>query len=283
MIQKWMDSYRPRNVRESEQVLREIMKEIALAGLYRGGFFKHAAFYGGTALRIFHGLDRFSEDLDFSLLEKNPDFAFETCFESVIREFESLGIRVSLQRQSKSAVTRIDSAFLKSDTTWGELVFEDTIPQIQLSLKPNIKIKLEIDTDPPTGFQTENRLLTKPFSFHVNCFTLPDLFARKLHALLYRKWKDRVKGRDWYDLEWYIRNGIEVSSAHFCERSRASGHWTEPTIHRDQLLELLREKIDSVNFTRVREDIIRFIPDSSVVQIWSPSYFRELIRTLKVV
>jgi hypothetical protein len=124
-----------------------------------------------------------------------------------VDEFQALGIKVSLNQKMKSTISSIDSAFLKSDTLWSELIFEDTIPQIKLSIKPSIKIKLEIDTNPPLRFSTENKLLTKPFSFYVNCFTLPDLFAGKMHALLFRKWKTRVKGRDWYDLEWYIKKG----------------------------------------------------------------------------
>lgn len=200
MIKEWIESYEPQNIQETEQALREIMQEITLAGLYRANFFKHAAFYGGTALRIFHGLDRFSEDLDFTLLEKNPDFELETYFKAVIDEFNALGIHVSLKLKSKSVISNVDSAFLKSDTIWSELVFERTIPQIKLSTKPSIKIKVEVDTNPPLNFETENQLLMKPFSFYVNCLTLPNLFAGKMHALLFRKWKNRVKGRDWYDM-----------------------------------------------------------------------------------
>lgn len=207
MIKEWIESYEPKNIQDTEQALREIMQEIALAGLYRANFFKHAAFYGGTALRIFHGLNRFSEDLDFSLLQKDADFEFDHYFKSIVDEFQALGIKVSLNQKMKSTISTIDSAFLKSDTLWSELIFEDTIPQIKLSIKPSIKIKLEIDTNPPLRFGTENKLLTKPFSFYVNCLTLPDLFAGKIHALLFRKWKTRVKGRDWYDLDWYIKKG----------------------------------------------------------------------------
>jgi hypothetical protein len=192
MIKQWIESYQPNNVQETEQALREIMQEIALAGLYRASFFKHAAFYGGTALRIFHGLDRFSEDLDFSLLQKNVDFNLEPYFKSVIEEFDALGIKVSLNQKQKSTISSIDSAFLKSDTVWSELIFENTIPQIDLSIKPIVKIKIEVDTNPPLNFETENLLLTKPFSFYVNCLTLPNLFAGKMHALLFRKWKNRL-------------------------------------------------------------------------------------------
>jgi len=282
MIKQWIETYSPKNVQETEQALREIMQEIALAGLYRSNFFKHAAFYGGTALRIFHGLNRFSEDLDFSLLEKNDDFNLEPYFKAIIDEFEALGIKVSLTQKQKSSVSSIDSAFLKSDTLWSELIFETTIPQINLSIKPIIKIKLEVDTRPPLGFETENKLLTKPFSFYVNCFTLPDLFAGKMHALLFRKWKNRVKGRDWYDLEWYLKNGTEINLVHFCQRALESGDWRDQTITLAQLLNLLNEKIESVDFKIIKEDIIRFIPNPEVLDIWSADYFKKLVGKIKI-
>ena len=283
MIKQWIDSYKPRNIQETEQALREIMQEVALAGLYRANFFKHAAFYGGTALRVFHGLDRFSEDLDFSLLEKNIDFELKPYFDSIIEEFESLGIHVSLNQKIKSAISTVDSAFLKSDTLWSELIFKNTIPQLNLSIKPIIKIKLEIDTNPPLGFKTENLLLTKPFSFYVNCFTPPDLFAGKMHALLFRKWKTRVKGRDWYDLEWYLKGGTAIHLSHFCQRALESGDWKEPEINRSQLLGLLSQKIDTVNFDNIKEDIVRFIPNAQVLDIWSAEYFSQLVKKISVV
>jgi predicted nucleotidyltransferase component of viral defense system len=279
MIKQWIDSYKPKNIQETEQALREMMQEIALAGLYRAGFFKHAAFYGGTALRIFHGLNRFSEDLDFSLLKKDTDFELAPYFEAIVAEFLSLGITVSLVQKAKSAISTIDSAFLKSDTIWHELIFEETIPQINLSIKPLIKIKLEIDTNPPLGFETENLLLTKPFSFYVNSYKLPYLFAGKMHALLFRKWKNRVKGRDWYDLEWYIKSGVEINLSHFCLRANESGDWEEDSISKNQLIVLVKQKIESVNFNYIKDDIIRFIPNPEVLEIWSASYFTQLVES----
>ena len=282
MIKEWIESYEPKNIQDTEQALREIMQEIALAGLYRANFFKHAAFYGGTALRIFHGLNRFSEDLDFSLLQKDADFEFDHYFKSIVDEFQALGIKVSLNQKMKSTISTIDSAFLKSDTLWSELIFEDTIPQIKLSIKPSIKIKLEIDTHPPLRFGTENKLLTKPFSFYVNCLTLPDLFAGKMHALLFRKWKTRVKGRDWYDLDWYIKKGVKINLTHFCQRAIESGDWAQETMTKDQLLELLALKIASLDINRVKEDVIRFIPNPQDLEIWSQGYFQQICDRLEV-
>jgi hypothetical protein len=170
---------------------------------------------------------------------------------------------------------------LRSDTSWNEFVFENTIPQINLSFKPIIKIKLEIDTHPPLGFRTENLLLTKPFSFYVNCFTLPDLFAGKMHVLLFRKWNNRVKGRDWYDLEWYLKKGVEVNLVHFCQRASESNDWEGDAISKEQLIDLLKQKIASVNFDNIKEDIVRFIPNPEVLNIWSAGYFSTLADRIK--
>ncbi|HTI92107.1 MAG TPA: nucleotidyl transferase AbiEii/AbiGii toxin family protein, partial [Puia sp.] len=142
---------------------------------------------------------------------------------------------------------------------------------------PRIKIKLEVDREPPLGFETEQKLLLRPFSFYVNCFTLPDLFAGKMHALLFRNWKQRVKGRDWYDLEWYIRKGVPLHLHHFLLRAQDTGNWKVATISENQLIQLLKEKIDTVSFERIREDIVRFIPDETVLDIWSPQYFKDLV------
>ena len=281
MIKEWIETYEPKNIQDTEQALREIMQEIALAGLYRANFFKHAAFYGGTALRIFHELNRFSEDLDFSLLKKDTDFEFDVYFKSIVDEFQALGIKVSLNQKIKSSISTIDSAFLKSDTLWSELIFEDTIPQIKLSTKPSIKIKLEIDTNPPLQFGTENKLLTRPFSFYVNCFTIPDLFAGKMHALLFRKWTIRVKGRDWYDMEWYIKKGVKLNLTHFCQRAIESGDWSQESMTKNQLHDLLETKINSIDIDRVKQDVIRFIANPQDLAIWSREYFLQICERLE--
>ncbi|MEZ2441793.1 putative nucleotidyltransferase component of viral defense system [Chitinophaga sp. W3I9] len=281
MIKEWIQEYNPQNKEQAESALREIMQEVALAGLQRTGFFEKAAFYGGTALRIFYGLNRFSEDLDFSLLEVNPDFSLEAYFEGIIKEFEAIGMKVSIREKKKTNQTNIDSAFLKSETVWKELILDGIIPQAGVQASPSIRIKIEIDREPPLGFETEEKLLLRPFSFYVKCFTLPNLFAGKMHALLFRKWGTRVKGRDWYDLEWYIKKGIVLDLHHFLLRAQDTGDWMEDTITQDQLIELLKTKIDAVSFDRIREDIVRFIPDASALDIWSPQYFKDLVDKLK--
>lgn len=282
MIKEWLDSYKPRNEQDAKDGLREIMQEIALAGLYRAGFFEKAAFYGGTALRIFYGLDRFSEDLDFSLLEVNSEFDLVKYQGAIVHEFESLGMKVSIKEKKKAVKSKINSAFLKSETLWSELVLEGVIPQQGIDGVANIKIKIEVDAEPPLGFDTEERLLLRPFSFYVKCFVLPDLFAGKMHALLFRKWGQNVKGRDWYDMEWYIKKGTVLNLEHFALRAKDSGDWNRDTITEIEFRELLTEKIDTVNMQYVKADIKRFIRDQSTLEIWSPRYFHELVSHLKV-
>ena len=281
MIKEWLQEYNPKNKQDVYDALREIMQEIALAGLQRAGFFEKAAFYGGTALRIFYDLDRFSEDLDFSLLEPDEKFSLEPYFEAVVNEFEALGISVSIQEKKKSTASNVESAFLKSGTVWKELVLEDVVPQMGVGVLPNVKIKIEVDRKPPLGFETEEKLLLRPFSFYVKCFKMPSLFAGKMHALLFRKWIKRVKGRDWYDLEWYIKKGIPLDLDHFLLRAQDTGDWKDETINGAQVIQLLQEKIKLVNFASVKEDVIRFIPDSSVLDLWGKQYFLDLIKNLK--
>ncbi len=282
MIKEWLYTYKPSNKDEATQALREIMQEIALAGLHRAGFFEKAAFYGGTALRIFYGLDRFSEDLDFSLLEVNPNFSLNKYLDAVIAEFESLGMQVSIREKQKTSQANIESAFLKSETIWKELILEGIIPQNGLDQKANILIKLEVDRNPPLGFETEERLLLKPFSFYVKCFTISDLFAGKMHALLFRKWGTNVKGRDWYDTEWYIKKGVSLNLNHFLLRAIDSGDWNQESITEQEFRELLSARIGTVDMDRVKADIRRFIPDQKVLEIWSAKYFHDLSKHLKI-
>lgn len=281
MIKQWLEEYKSKNQEEAEQALRQIMQEIALAGLQRSGFFEKAAFYGGTALRIFYQIDRFSEDLDFSLLEVNQDFSLEPYLDGIVNEFKALGMEITVKEKNKTNKTNIDSAFLKSETVWKELVLENVIPQAGLGMRPHIKIKLEVDTKPPLGFETDEKLLLKPFSFYVKCFVLSDLFAGKVHALLFRKWKQRVKGRDWYDMEWFIKNGVPLNLDHFLIRAMDSGDWKKESISKKEFIQLLENKIENISFKNVRDDVVRFIRDDKVLDIWSTNYFKDLIAKIR--
>lgn len=218
--------------------------------------------------------------MDFSLLTPNPAFSLEPYFDAIVTEFNGVGITVSIKEKDKKEKTNIESAFLKSETVWKELVFEGIVPQSQVTIHSTIKIKIQVDSNPPPGFATEEKLLIHPFSFYVKCFALSSLFAGKMHALLFRKWKKRVKGRDGYDLEWHIKKGVPLNLGHFLLRARDSGDWHAATITQQELLTLLKEKIESVSFNNIKEDIVRFIKDNTALEIWSATYFTDLANRL---
>jgi predicted nucleotidyltransferase component of viral defense system len=243
---------------------QEAMQIIALAGLYRGGFFQHAAFYGGTCLRIFHGLGRFSEDMDFSLTTKNNSVHIENFFDSVKEEFRLAGKDVEIVKKDKKTFGRVESAFLKENTE---------VYDIKFQTKKSIKIKIELDTDPPLDFNTEEQLLLRPYSFMVRCFTLPCLYAGKMHALVFRNWKHRVKGRDWYDFEWYVRHNIPLDFRHLQARIR---EFDGRNMDKDDFLKLLKEKLTTTDINSVKQDVAAFVFNPAELEIWSNDYFVKL-------
>lgn len=269
IVEQMLQRYGANSDAEVANALREIMQEIALAGLNRSGFFQKAAFYGGTCLRIFHSLPRFSEDLDFSLLQPDPGFVLTPYFKTLTEEFSSLGFDVEILQREKVVSTAIVSAFLKKNSS---------VYDLQVKGSKAVKIKFEVDTDPPLQFTTEEKLLLQPYSFYTKCFSLPDLFAGKMHALLFRNWKTRVKGRDWFDFEWYVRQGAVLNLDHFCERARQSGDLTVENLNSEEFLELLRVRIASLNVDSARDDVRRFIRSSEQLDIWSQEYFLELAK-----
>lgn len=247
----------------------EVMQQIALAGLYRAGFFERAAFYGGTCLRIFYGLQRFSEDMDFSLLAKDANFNFEQFFPSIIKEFEIAGRTVEITKKDKRNFGKVESAFLKDTTDVYNLTFQ---------YEKSLKIKIEVDTDPPLFFNTEQKLLMMPYSFMTRCFTLPDLFAGKMHALVFRTWKNRVKGRDWYDFEWYVRQGVRLSWTHLHERIL---QFNGEDMTREQFLTLLEQKLATTDINAVKADVAPFVINPHELEIWSNDYFLQVAKMMQ--
>ena len=259
---------------ERSQAMRQVMQEIALAGLVRRGFFAKAAFYGGTCLRLFHQLPRFSEDLDFSLLQPDPGFRLQPYLQGMEEEFSGLGIEVQISEKQKTNPSPILSAFLKASTT---------IVQLAITETKTLRIKFEVDTDPPLGFSTEEQLLLQPYSCYVKCFSLSDLFAGKMHAVLFRQWQQRVKGRDWFDLEWYVRGGIPLHLDHLAERARQSGHWPlDQPFSASSLQVLLAERIARLDVANARLDIERFIAQPEPLAIWSQDYFQQLAQRVVI-
>lgn len=258
-----------RNGEDKLLAQREVMQKIVLAGLARGGFFDHAAFYGGTCLRIFHHLNRFSEDMDFSLKEKNTDVHLEQYFSYIIDEFKYAGFPVEIVKREKKTFGRVESAFLKEDTE---------IYDIKFQTRKMMKVKIELDTDPPLGFQTELRRLELPYSFSMCCFTLPCLYAGKMHALAFRNWKTRVKGRDWYDFEWYVRNEVPLNYPHLQARIL---EFNGKKLEQADFVALLRERFSQTDIAQVKRDVAPFLMNPKELDAWSNEYFVELLDRVK--
>ncbi len=281
-IKKLLESYSSPKISEQTKV-REILQQTALLGLERRGFFEKAAFYGGTALRILYGLDRFSEDLDFVLLKKDPQFDFLPYLSGMKEELLSFGFDMEVTQKTKSVETSVVSAFMKIDTIQLLLSIGEEEKSKKANHNEKIKIKLEIDTNSAPGFQVQNRLVLNPIAFYALTLRLEDLFAGKMHALLFRAWKNRVKGRDWYDLIWYIKNGVKLNLNYL-----ESSIWqTEPSLvqkpfNRDVLRNMLMQKIHIIDWKAAKQDVRPFIANPETLEIWSPQFFLELIQKLEV-
>lgn len=247
-----------------KNALYEVMQQIVLSGLYRGGFFNEAAFYGGTCLRIFYGLRRYSEDMDFSLLTKNPDFSLEKYFPAIIEEARLLGREITITKKDKRNFSRVESAFLKDNTDVYNLSF---------ATDKTLKIKIEVDIDPPLGFRTEQKLLMLPFSFNTRCMIPSDLYAGKMHALIFRQWKNRIKGRDWYDFEWYVRNRIPLDFAHLNERAK---EFNGIEFTKEDFIKMLKERFSKADIKQVKADVLPFVENIHELDIWSNDYFVRL-------
>lgn len=265
--------------------LREVLQQTALLGLARHQFFQHAVFYGGTALRILYGLDRYSEDLDFSLLKPNPSFDFTPFLHGMHQELMAMGFEMEIDMRKRNSHTGIWSAFLKGNTLSMLLSIHEKNRIKGIHPEQKIQIKVEIDTDPPLlHLPPESKLVTNPIPFYVSTYAKVDLFAGKIHAALCRNWQKRVKGRDWYDVIWYIQNSIPVNLTHLRERMRQTKYLQpEETFGKDELLEKIHTKIDAVDWELAKSDIAQFIPDKQRLNIWSAQFFHDLMTHLQVV
>ena len=264
-----LSAYDMATEQQKRNAIFEVNQQVILAGLYNGGFFDVAAFYGGTCLRIFHGLQRFSEDMDFSLLASDDKFDFTKYFQPIIDEFAIVGREVEIKKKDKKGFGKVESAFLKDNTDVYDVSFQTD---------KSIRIKIEVDTQPPLNFKTEQKLLLQPHSFMTRCFTLQDLFAGKMHALVYRGWKNRVKGRDWYDFEWYVRHNVPLDFDHLAERVR---QFNNEEIGQAEFMAQLKDRLASANINQVKSDVLPFVMNPKELDIWSNDYFVQLADMMK--
>ncbi len=285
VAENMLRNYNCKTAGDYEQALREIFQSIALLGLWRSKFFEHAAFYGGTALRILYGLDRYSEDLDFSLVKQKTDFRLDLYSNAIDNELKAFGFNAEYQSKSKKMESPIQSAFINAEThkELARLTGDNEIVRGIFS-KKILRIKLEIDTNPPLGFNTEMITIRQPIPFPARTYTLPDLFAGKMHAILCRKWKNRVKGRDWYDFIWFISRYPELHLSHLECRLRQSNHWTsQQPLDKRAFETLLSGAIERLDVKKAKQDVETFILDTDRLDMWSNDYFYSLIPLIEIV
>ena len=276
-IKQMLERYKCSSLQEHDQALREILQEIALVGLWRGKFFEHAAFYGGTALRVFYDLDRFSEDLDFTLLTPNPDWSWQPFGEVIKNELSSFGFEVSFIEKEKKTQTAVKSAFLKTSTVQ-ELLKIEVHSNLLKGTYPDstIRIKIEVDTDPTAEVAYEQKFLSQPIVVSIRCVNEECLFAGKMHAALFRAWKGCVKGRDWYDMVWFIRRKIPLNLTLF---SKLNGK--EEVLNREAFLKIAKERIDQLDIPSAIEDILYFVHEQEAIQrTWSKEFFLQWIANI---
>jgi predicted nucleotidyltransferase component of viral defense system len=279
-IEQMLEKYKCSSLQEHDQALREILQEIALVGLWRGKFFEHAAFYGGTALRIFYGLDRFSEDLDFTLLAPNPNWSWNPFAEVIKNELNSYGFDVSFVEKDKKSQSPIKSAFLKTPTVQELLkigVHSDLLKGMHTEAM--IRIKVEIDTNPSSGFKYEQKFLSQPVPVSIRCVNEECLFACKMHTALFRAWKGRVKGRDWYDMVWFIRRKIPLNLELY---AKLNGY--DEALSRESFIKTAKDRIDQLDIPSAIEDIIHYVRDQEVIKkTWSKEFFHHWIDNIKTI
>lgn len=283
VIEAMLDRYKPQNNEERENAIKEIMQEIALAGLSRGGFFDKAAFYGGTCLRIFHGLNRFSEDLDFALLEKNPNFQLEAYFPALEKEFQSYGIDIIIESKNKDEKNAIQSAFLKENTLVLMMsFFPKSEDARRIVSNQKIKIKFELDTDNPRDGITEFRYQMLPAPYEVLIFDEATLFAGKIHAILCRNYKNHVKGRDYYDYLFYIGKRSKINLRYLENKLKNTGGIIDDDeiLTLDKVKELLKAKFESVDYEEAKADVSNFISNKESLIFWKKELFVSTLSEL---
>ncbi len=273
-----LNKYQLKTSDDYKDALREIIQQIALLGLWRAKFYEHAAFYGGTALRIFYGLSRYSEDLDFSLLSPKIGFSIKHYLNTIRNEFEAFGFPVEIEEKTKKHSSPIESAFIKANTIQNLMTVGAPKELVNSNHRNSVlKVRIEIDIDPPPFADFETKTLLVPIPYQVKLYSKECLFAGKIHALLCREWKTRVKGRDFYDFIWFVGLGIKCNLLHLKARMVQTGHWQDSNdLDQPMLITLLKEKFEQVNFENARDDVRPFILDSKALDLWDRPFFIAL-------
>lgn len=281
-LEAMLSKYDVKNSRDRENAIKEIIQEIALSGLSQAGFFDNVAFYGGTCLRIFYGLNRFSEDLDFALVKKNPDFELNKYFPALEKTFNSFGLDIRVE--SKEKETEIKSAFLKGNTLLLMFsFFPNTNDASDFISNQKIKIRFEVDTDNPVGGTTEVKYKMLPSPYEVKVFDESTLFAGKIHAIICRTYKNHVKGRDYYDYLFYVGKGSKINLQYLENKLKNTGGIIDEkdALTLEMVKKLLAEKFSSADYESAKEDVIRFIKDDESLKIWKKELFLSTLDQLE--
>ena len=283
VISEMLKKYQTTGLTDKKNAIKEIMQEIVLCGLSRAGFFKKAAFYGGTALRIFYGLDRFSEDLDFSLISPDLGFDLSAYFPTLRKELAAYGLKVEIAEKEKTNDSAIRSAFLKGNTKEHILLFYASDPIAnEIAHNESIKIKFEVDTNPPAGANVEHKYRLLPAPYEITLYDAPSLFAGKAHAVICRAWKNRVKGRDLYDYVFYLSRGIRLNVCHLKTRLVQSDVWKEEDAFTvEDAKRLLYARFDSIDYEQAKEDVKPFVKDTAALDLWSADFFKQITEILE--
>jgi len=283
IIEQMLKPYDTQTLYDKKNGIKEVVQEIVLCGLSRSGFFKTAAFYGGTALRLFYGLDRFSEDLDFSLKVSAPSFDFSEYLPILEKEIRSYGLNFRVEAKDKSTDSDIKSAFLKGNIKEHMLIlFADEQLARSIGSGELIKVKFEVDTNPPdyAAFEIKYRLL--PIPYEITLYDMPSLFAGKIHAVICRAWKNRVKGRDLYDYVFYLSRGTAVNLKHLTARLAQSGYIPQgKQITIEDVKEMLRMRFINIDFTQAKQDALPFIRNPDALNVWNTDFFCKMTESLK--
>ena len=283
VIEAMIAKYNPQTNNERENAIKEVLQEITLAGLSRAGFFLKAAFYGGTCLRIFYGLNRFSEDLDFALLDKDPSFKLDDYFPVLQKEFASYGLDLNIEYKNKEN-SEVQSAFLKGNTHILMLSFfpkNEDINKIVSNQK--IKIKFEVDMDNPNGGVTEFKYRMLPTPYEVQVFDEATLFAGKIHAILCRDYRHNVKGRDYYDYLFYIGKESKFNLQYLENKLKNTGGVLNDneSLTIDKVKELLKNKFNSTDYESAKRDVSHFISDKERLNLWKKELFVSTLDNLQ--
>ncbi len=283
IIAEMLNHYHPNGLTGRKNAVKEIMQEIVLCGLSRAGFFQKAAFYGGTALRVFYGLDRFSEDLDFSLMAPDSAFELSAFFPTLRKEAASYGLKVEISEKKKTAESALRSAFLKGNTKEHLLLFYPSDPAAAgIAGDETIKIKFETDTNPPAGAAFEHRYRLLPAPYAITLYDMPSLFAGKAHAVICRDWKNRVKGRDLYDYVFYLSRGAVLNVGHLKARLVQSAAWeADASFTLDDAKRLLRARFAAIDYAQAKKDVRPFVKDTASLDLWNADFFQQITEGLK--